>query len=110
MNNPVEIAVWYLLIYGIFVAIGGVMGYLKAKSKVSLISGLVSSVVLLAAWYLTKTNLQLGLGMGLAAAVLLCAVFAKRSFETRKFMPAGMMLLLSLGALVTCGLGLANAT
>ncbi len=110
MNNLADFAVGYLLIYGLIVLFGGAIGYFKAKSKVSLISGVASGIVLLAAWALTQTNLALGLGVGLAASILLSVVFAKRAMKTRKFMPAGMMLLLAVGALVSCGLGLLNAS
>ena len=107
--NVVQIAIWYLLVYGLVVALGGGIGYLKAKSKISLISGIVSGVLLLVAWYLAGRNPVLGLGLGLALAVVLLVVFAKRLMSTRKLMPAGPMLVLAMGALVLCLVGLQSS-
>jgi len=107
--NVVQIAIWYLLVYGLVVAIGGGIGYLKARSKISLVSGIVSGVLLLVAWYLAGRNPMLGLSLGLALAVVLLVVFAKRLMSTRKLMPAGPMLFLAMGALVLCLVGLQSS-
>ena len=37
---------WLVLIYGILIAVGGVMGYVKAQSMASLIAGGVSGIAL----------------------------------------------------------------
>ena len=104
--NVVQIAGWYLLIYGLVVALGGGMGYRKARSKISLMSGLASGALLIAAGIVVKQNPKLGLGLGVGIALVLLGVFAKRLFITRKLMPAGPMLVLGIGALVVCLLGL----
>jgi uncharacterized membrane protein (UPF0136 family) len=43
------------------------------------------------------------LGLGLATAVLLAIVFAMRYRKTQSFMPAGLMLILSLGVAALLG-------
>ena len=102
----VQIAGWYLLVYGVVVALGGGMGYLKARSKISLISGLASGAFLVVAGIVVRQNPTLGLGLGAGIALLLLGVFAKRLLSTRKLMPAGPMLVLGVGALIVCLLGL----
>ncbi|HBB34911.1 MAG TPA: hypothetical protein DDZ80_02850 [Cyanobacteria bacterium UBA8803] len=95
MNNLFEITTWSILIYALLVLVGGVMGYVKAKSQVSLLSGLGSGLGLLAAWFLCRQTPALGLGIATFIALVLFIVFIIRLFRTRSFMPAGMMMLLS---------------
>ncbi len=102
----VQIAGWYLLVYGGVVALGGGMGYLKARSKISLISGLMSGALLVLAGIVVRQNPNLGLGLGGGITVVLLGVFAKRLLSTRKLMPAAPMLVLGIGSFVVCMLGL----
>jgi uncharacterized membrane protein (UPF0136 family) len=108
MNNLFQIATWSILIYGLVVLLGGVMGYLKAKSKASLFSGLGSGIALLVAWIVCRQAAMAGLGLGLATliAVVLFVVFILRFLKTRAFMPAGLMMVFSFAATVVFLLGL----
>jgi uncharacterized membrane protein (UPF0136 family) len=81
-----------LLILSVFVLIGGIIGYIKAKSKASLIAGVLSAVALGAAFAISLTNEQTGVIIGAVVSTLLDVVFAIRLMKTKKFMPAGMML------------------
>jgi uncharacterized membrane protein (UPF0136 family) len=84
-----------LWIYIILLVVGGLIGFLKGKSKVSLIM----SVAFAAALSLCATNI---IAMPRLADVLLVAllvVFALRLAKTKKFMPAGLMLVITLVAL-----------
>src|SRR6266516_1092450 len=84
-----------LWIYIILLIIGGLIGFLKAKSKVSLIM----SAVFAAALSLCAAGI---IFQPYVADILLAAllvVFAMRLVKTKKFMPAGMMLLITLVAL-----------
>jgi uncharacterized membrane protein (UPF0136 family) len=85
-----QIVTLIIAFYGLFVALGGIMGYLKAKSRVSLTSGLGSAVALWIAAFQSLSNL---LG-GLIASVL-TIFFSLRWIKTRAFMPAGLMSILS---------------
>jgi uncharacterized membrane protein (UPF0136 family) len=78
--------------YGSLALIGGVMGYLKAKSKPSLISGVISGVLLLAAASMQIQGITFGFILGRIVTIALVVVFALRLIKTRKFMPAGLML------------------
>lgn len=100
MNNLFQIAPWLILIYAVVVLLGGVMGYLKAKSKVSLFSGLGSGIGLLVAWFVFRQTPLIGLGLATLIALVLVVVFALRFSRTRAFMPAGLMMVFSLGAVV----------
>jgi uncharacterized membrane protein (UPF0136 family) len=85
-----------LLILSVFVLIGGMTGYAKAKSKASLIAGVVSSVLLAAAFAISLTKPTEGLIAGVVVTTLLDVVFGIRLAKTKSFMPAGLMLSLSL--------------
>ncbi len=84
-----------LWIYIVLLVIGGLIGFLKAKSKVSLIM----SVAFAAALSLCAAGV---IFQPYVADILLAAllvVFGLRLAKTRKFMPAGLMLLLTIVAL-----------
>lgn len=106
MNNLFPIATWSILIYGLVVLLGGVMGYLKAKSQVSLLSGVGSGIALLVAWFVCQQIPSVGLGLATLLALVLFIVFIIRFLKTRAFMPAGLMMASSLAATVLFLLGL----
>lgn len=90
-----------LAIYAALLAIGGVMGFVKAGSKASLVAGVASAIVAAIALGLTFAAVS-GFWLGAALAVVLLFVFAQRFLRTRKFMPAGVICLLSAAVFVTC--------
>ena len=100
------IALKGILIYAIVVAIGGGIGFLKSKSKVSLMSGLVSAALLVIAYIVSQTSQVGGLAIALGSAISLCAVFLMRLKKTGKFMPAGLMGIVSAIAGIIFALGL----
>lgn len=104
-------ALWsgLILVYGLLVAIGGIIGYLKARSNVSLMSGLGSSVVLAIAAYATLQNRGVGLSLAAIIAVVLSIVFGIRWSKTRALMPAGVMAILSTFVAIVLLSGLATA-
>ena len=88
-----------LWIYIVLLLVGGLIGFLKAGSKVSLITSAVSAAALI----LTAIPglLAAGLARGLADAIMaaLLVVFAIRLGKTKKFMPSGLMLVTTIVAL-----------
>lgn len=93
----VAIAPWLLLLYAVLVIAGGVMGYLKARSKPSLISGLISGAALLVAWWISLSeSYNAGIALATCLAIALLVVFGLRFRKTKKFMPAGLMAIVSL--------------
>jgi len=84
----------YGLAYGALVAIGGLVGYSKAGSIPSLLSGLGFGGLAAFAGYTRNYLLLLGI-----SAILLC-VMGSRFYNSGKFMPAGLVALLSLAVLL----------
>ena len=89
----------FLALYGLLMLLGGYMGYAKAGSKISLITGLISGVIIFLGIYLSQNNPQLGIGIIAVTSGLLSVSFLMRFLKTQSFMPAGMLLVLSLIAL-----------
>lgn len=90
----VQIAQYTLLVTGILVAIGGVIGFVKALSKISLIAGGVSGLLLVICFFVSQTATLYGLAAGAIIVVSLLAMFASRLAKTKKFMPSGVMLII----------------
>lgn len=79
------------IVYGLLSAFGGLYGYVKAKSKVSLISGLVSGGLLLASGGVQGMGLVWGRWVALGLTIVLVITFGIRLKKTGKWMPAGVM-------------------
>lgn len=88
------------LLYGILLLIGGIVGYVKAKSKPSLISGVLSGLLFLLSAFLQWQQVALGLILAQIITILLAIVFIVRLWKTRKFMPAGLMSMISVAMLI----------
>ena len=82
-----------LWIYIVLLVVGGLIGFFKARSQVSLIMSAVfaAALVLAAVPNFFEVKFRHGLANILMAALLV--VFALRLAKTKKFMPAGMMLI-----------------
>jgi uncharacterized membrane protein (UPF0136 family) len=88
------------LIYGVLVLLGGIMGYVQAKSFPSLISGVVFGLLLLVSGWLAWGGSMPAIYVSAGAALLLALFFGYRLTATGKMMPSGMMLILSFVAVV----------
>ncbi|MBH8551571.1 hypothetical protein I8751_04105 [Nostocaceae cyanobacterium CENA357] len=95
MNSSIIAA----LAYGILAIIGGVIGYRQANSQVSLISGSISGLLLIVAAYFQFQGQTWASILAVGVTAVLVAFFAFRLAKTRKFMPAGLMILLGTLAL-----------
>lgn len=87
-------------IYGALSLVGGIIGFVQAGSKMSLISGVVTGVLLLIAGVGLIQAQGWALGIAIAVSVLLVIVFIGRLVKTRKFMPAGLMVTAGVATLV----------
>ena len=90
-----------LITYGLFLILGGFLGF-KKGSKISLIMGLSSGIlVLVGVWILTIAP-KIGWVFLSCLNILLSVSFIARLIKTRAFMPSGMLLLITLGVLIFC--------
>jgi uncharacterized membrane protein (UPF0136 family) len=85
----------YFIIFGILTIAGGIVGYVKAGSTVSIIAGSISGVLLLLAAWLMPEHQAAGLIVALIVSLLLAGQFIPKFFRTFKVMPAGLMSVLS---------------
>lgn len=84
-------------IYALLLAVGGVIGYVKAGSRPSLIAGSISALAALLALGLSIGNNRLGVPLGLILSVALFVLFGYRyAAKTGKFMPSGLIAIASL--------------
>lgn len=86
--------------YGILAGVGGVLGYAKAGSQTSLISGLLSGILLIVGGVAHQQNLTWGFPLSIVTTIALIIVFVIRLAKTRKFMPAGLMVVAGILALL----------
>jgi uncharacterized membrane protein (UPF0136 family) len=98
--------VLYAIAYAALSAIGGLIGYVQARSQVSLISGLVSAVLLLVGAWLWQAGVAGGAGMAMGVTAALVIIFIRRWMQTRKAMPAVIMIVAGVLACVGMGLSL----
>ena len=97
----------YYFLFGALTILGGVIGFVKAGSRASLIAGGVSGVlILVAAWLVMSGQAQAGLILGLVISALLDMRFLPAFVKTKKPMPAGMMAVLSMAGTVLSVLAL----
>jgi uncharacterized membrane protein (UPF0136 family) len=105
----IPIAQYTILGTAILVALGGIMGFVKAKSKASLIAGVISGILLAVSFFVTQADLRAGLVAATVLLFLLDGMFASRLAKTKKFMPSGMMLVICSIAEVIVIVGLLQA-
>ena len=88
------------IFYGFLSMGGGILGYVKSKSKVSLISGGISGLsLLILGGAIYSGNLCAG-KVAAAIIALLTVVFIVRWFKTKKFMPPIPMIFFGIVSLV----------
>ena len=90
----------YFILFAILTIAGGIIGYVKAGSVISIIAGSISGILLLLAAWLMPHYQAAGLILALVVSVLLAGQFVPKFFSTHKVMPAGLMSLLSVLGIV----------
>ncbi|MGB7769343.1 MAG: TMEM14 family protein [Verrucomicrobiia bacterium] len=97
MHNFANTVLW---VYVVLLLVGGLIGFFKARSKVSLITSAVFAAILVLT--VLPGVFQPAFARNLANMVLavLLVVFAIRLAKTKKFMPSGLMLAVTILALV----------
>ena len=98
MQNPVVLV---LVVYGVFTLIGGLIGYVKAKSLASLIAGTASGGILLACAGQYARGNRAALIVGASVAFLLGVRFVRTWCKMRRLMPDLLMVVLSMITIAT---------
>ena len=93
MHNMANLVLW---IYIVLLFIGGLIGYLKAGSKISLLTSAAFAAVLI----LCDIGFIFQRNVADIVLVFLLVFFAFRLTKSKKFVPNGMMAVLTLVALV----------
>lgn len=100
-----NVASWITYVYGAIVLLGGIMGYVAAKSTMSLIAGVASGIILLASgWAMSQGR---NWAVPLAAVVMVALMlFFGRSYlndpsKVRNAAMAGLSLLALIAVLLT---------
>jgi uncharacterized membrane protein (UPF0136 family) len=91
-----------VIIYGVLLFVGGIFGYVKAQSMVSLAMGSISAALILAggaAMFKGGTIGWVGYWFTLTVTALLTALFGYRFFHTQKFFPSGLLAIVSIAIL-----------
>ncbi|HET7625169.1 MAG TPA: TMEM14 family protein [Verrucomicrobiae bacterium] len=97
MHNLANTVLW---VYIVLLVIGGMIGFLKGKSQVSLIMSVTFAVLLIVTAIPNLLTASVARGITDALMAALLVVFSLRLIKTKKFMPSGLMLLITLAALV----------
>ncbi|HEV7402462.1 MAG TPA: TMEM14 family protein [Chthoniobacteraceae bacterium] len=107
----IELTKYYYFLFGLMTIAGGVMGYVKAQSKASLIAGGISGLLLLTAGVLVSMKvLPAALILGLVVSLALAFKFIPNFLANRKFMPGGLMSVLSVIGAILSAVALFTAT
>jgi uncharacterized membrane protein (UPF0136 family) len=92
MIGPAKI---YFIVFGILTIVGGIIGYVRAGSVASIVAGGITGVLLLIAGTLLPEYRTVGLATAFVISLLLAGQFIPKFLGTGKFMPAGVMSILS---------------
>ena len=84
-----------LWIYIVLLVLGGLIGFLKAKSKISLITSVAFAIVL---GICAMDILPIEVSWGILS--FLALFFLIRFLKNKKFMPGGMMTLLTIATII----------
>ena len=90
-----------ILIYGAILVVGGFIGWRLSGSRTSFTTSLISAALLSVAYRFSRIYPRPGYLLGMAICLGLAAMFGRRLKKTGKFLPSGILLLLSAAVAVT---------
>ncbi len=99
-----NLTITLITVYGLFSLMGGIIGYVKAKSTASLIAGSLAAVVLFSSAYGIAQGVRAAYFAGLLVAVLLGVRFFRTWLKNHRVMPDLLMTAFSVATLVVVGL------
>ncbi len=103
MHHNANTVLW---IYILLLLIGGLFGFFKGKSKISLVTSVVFAVLLILTTLRGIFDPAFANILANVVLLVLLVVFTLRLAKTKKFMPSGMMLALTILALALRNLNL----
>lgn len=87
-------------VYGLLLLVGGIIGYATAQSLMSLLMGGACALISFIAAFGIWKGCQISKYMALTLSSLLTLFFGYRFWLTQKFMPGGLMLIISLAVVI----------
>ncbi|CAA7392053.1 unnamed protein product [Spirodela intermedia] len=101
LSDFAELAPAASVAYGALLLGGGLFAYARTKSTGSISGGVSGAALMAVAYYLMQNpeTKAAGEALGFGSAALFTAIFGIRLASTRKFMPAGLLLGVSGGAM-----------
>lgn len=90
-----SVAQYTMPIYAVLMLLGGIMGFVKGKSKASLIAGAGSAAAMGGCFFFFSQDAHTALIASIVVTGVLDAVFAMRLQKTKKFMPSGVLLIIT---------------
>ena len=103
MHHNANTVLW---IYILLLLVGGLFGFFKGKSNISLVTSVVFAVLLILTTLRGIFDPAFANGLANVVLLVLLVVFTLRLAKTKKFMPSGMMLALTILALALRNLNL----
>jgi uncharacterized membrane protein (UPF0136 family) len=101
LTTVAAVAKYYYFVFAFLTLIGGIIGYLKAKSLASIISGSLCGAILVAAGVMLYEKRPIVAGViALCVSVLLAGKFVPDFIHKKAVIPGGLMALLSLASIV----------
>jgi uncharacterized membrane protein (UPF0136 family) len=92
-----------ILLYAGLIVVGGVIGWRVSGSRASLTASLASAALLAIAYRLSLSNMLGGYLLATVVALGLAVLFFRRLRKTGRFMPSGLMLVVSSAAALLLG-------
>ena len=103
MHHGANTVLW---IYILLLLVGGLFGFFKGKSNISLVTSVVFAVLLILTTLRGIFDPAFANGLANVVLLVLLVVFTLRLAKTKKFMPSGLMLALTILALALRNLNL----
>lgn len=92
---------YVVLIYGVLLMIGGIIGYAKVGSLVSLLAGGSAGIIAIGSAIAMRREMAAAVWCAIILSLALTGFFAYRFVKTGQIFPAGMMTILSLFVLIS---------
>ncbi len=92
--NTVPVCRISILVFALLMLVGGIIGFKKAQSRASLISGILSAISLCYCFWQSLTNPLYAIKLAFVIIGALDGIFFVRLMKAKKFMPSGMLLVL----------------